>query len=271
MYADRVDTNAAFSPGIYYSPDLGKSWQQVLTWPLTNTQQGGFIQGCGVDDSGRVFLPVTSNIQGYGGIVGITFTFLKVQLLNPVNNTTIDIKPLQLKWMKFGDMNTYRLQFSTNNLFSSKLIDTTGLADTTFSIDSLTKLTTYYWRVSTTNASGTIFSSPIWNFSTSDDPTNVILRNPGSNTMPLVYGLLQNYPNPFNPVTNINYSLPEESFVTLKVYDLLGREVAALENTHKPAGKYSVVFEGNKYSSGVYIYSLHAGSYNAHRKMVLLK
>jgi hypothetical protein len=271
MYADRVDTNASFSPGIYYSPDLGTSWQQVLTWPLTNTQPGGFIQGCGVDDSGRVFLPLTSNTQGYGSVVGITFTFLKVQLLNPINNSTVDINPLQLKWMKIGDANTYRLQFGTDSLFFSTIIDTTDLADTTFNMDGLKKLTTYYWRISSTNTSGTIFSSPIWKFSTSDEPTNLILVNPGSNTLPLDYGLLQNYPNPFNPVTNINYTLPEGSYVTLKVYDLLGREVATLVNANKPAGKYSVVFEGNKCSSGVYIYSLHSGSYNAHRKMVLLK
>ena len=85
------------------------------------------------------------------------------------------------------------------------------------------------------------------------------------------YGLEQNYPNPFNPSTTIKYWVPEESFVTLKVYDILGNEVASLVNERRAAGTYNTVFEASKLASGIYIYTLRAGTYNESRKMILTK
>ena len=74
------------------------------------------------------------------------------------------------------------------------------------------------------------------------------------NTIPEAYSLKQNYPNPFNPVTKINYALPKSGLVTLKVYDVLGREVVSLVNENKPAGSYSVDFNASNLTSGVYFY-----------------
>jgi Secretion system C-terminal sorting domain len=88
---------------------------------------------------------------------------------------------------------------------------------------------------------------------------------------PEAYKLAQNYPNPFNPSTNIRYSLPKESQVSLKVYDVLGREVAELVNQKQPAGSYEVSFNGLKLSSGVYIYKLSAGDIVLTKKMILVK
>ncbi len=85
------------------------------------------------------------------------------------------------------------------------------------------------------------------------------------------YKLEQNYPNPFNPSTQIDYQIPKSGFVTLKVYDILGREVATLVNHEKRAGKYSIVFNNSNLSSGIYFYRLQAGSYTEVRKMMLLK
>ena len=92
------------------------------------------------------------------------------------------------------------------------------------------------------------------------------------------YILVQNYPNPFNPNTSIQYavsSLPTgqagRQFVTLKVYDVLGNEVATLVNEEKPAGSYKVEFNGDGLTSGVYFYKLRAGSYVEVKKMVLLR
>jgi photosystem II stability/assembly factor-like uncharacterized protein len=85
------------------------------------------------------------------------------------------------------------------------------------------------------------------------------------------FRLEQNYPNPFNPTTIINYGIPKESYVTIKVYDILGREVATLVNDEKLAGKYEVKFDGSKLSSGVYFYQLRAGSYTATKKLLLIK
>jgi hypothetical protein len=89
--------------------------------------------------------------------------------------------------------------------------------------------------------------------------------------IPTEYGLSQNYPNPFNPVTQISYALPEAGYVTLKVYDVLGREVATLVDEHKEAGYYEVEFNGSRLSSGVYFYKLVAGSYTSIKKLLLAK
>ena len=83
--------------------------------------------------------------------------------------------------------------------------------------------------------------------------------------------LYQNYPNPFNPITTINYSIPASLYVTLKVYDLLGREVAKLVHEEKPRGVYKVNFDGSKLSSGIYFYRLQAGSFSETKKILLIK
>ena len=85
------------------------------------------------------------------------------------------------------------------------------------------------------------------------------------------YNLFQNYPNPFNPVTNIQFSLPKDNFVTLKIYNVSGEELYTLVNEHKSAGTYQVPFDGNDLSSGIYFYKLSAGRYAQTRKMTLIK
>ncbi len=88
---------------------------------------------------------------------------------------------------------------------------------------------------------------------------------------PLTFAVNQNYPNPFNPSTSISYDLPANSFVTIKIYDVLGREVSALVNERQTAGSHSVNFNASNLPSGVYFYRLVAGNMTATKKMVLLK
>ncbi|MGB9664512.1 MAG: T9SS type A sorting domain-containing protein, partial [Ignavibacteria bacterium] len=91
-------------------------------------------------------------------------------------------------------------------------------------------------------------------------------------TKPTTYSLSQNYPNPFNPSTTINFALPKESNVTLKVYNMIGQEVMTLLNNERmSAGYHSVKVNGSKLTSGVYIYKLQAGEFIATKKMVLMK
>jgi hypothetical protein len=85
------------------------------------------------------------------------------------------------------------------------------------------------------------------------------------------FNLEQNYPNPFNPSTTINYTIAERSTVSLKVYDVLGNEVANLVNTTQEAGKYDVTFNASGLSSGLYIYTLNTGNFTSSKKMMLLK
>ncbi|MDD5360804.1 MAG: M28 family peptidase [Ignavibacteria bacterium] len=89
--------------------------------------------------------------------------------------------------------------------------------------------------------------------------------------VPVKFNLAQNYPNPFNPVTKINFALPKSGLVTLKVYDILGKEVAALLREVRQAGYYTVDFNGSDLSSGVYYYRLEAGEFADVKKMILIK
>ena len=98
------------------------------------------------------------------------------------------------------------------------------------------------------------------------EPTDVREEN-----IPLEFSLEQNYPNPFNPVTNIRYNIMESGFVTLKVYDVLGKEIAVLVNEQKQPGFYEIDFDGTKLSSGIYFYKLESGSFSSIKKMTILK
>ena len=102
-----------------------------------------------------------------------------------------------------------------------------------------------------------------------ENQVEIIYGNPPS--LPLDYVLYQNYPNPFNPSTTIQYSIPKKSIVTLKVYDILGNEVASLVNEDKSIGSYEGKFDGTGLPSGIYFYRLQAGSFVETKKMVLMK
>jgi len=85
------------------------------------------------------------------------------------------------------------------------------------------------------------------------------------------YYLSQNYPNPFNPKTNIGFRISDFGFVTLKVYDLMGREVVTLVNEYKPVGSYEAEFDASNLSSGTYFYRLQAGEFTSIKKLILMK
>jgi len=149
-------------------------------------------------------------------------------------------------------------------------------------------------------SSWTEFNLPIYYTPGSSDPDNVIiyfivadtaagtgtigseayvdyldLTAPSSveqlNGLPTDYTLSQNYPNPFNPTTNIEYTIPEASFVQIKVYDILGNEVAELVNEEQSAGTYRADFTANNLASGFYVAQLKAGNFTKTIKMTLLR
>jgi hypothetical protein len=110
----------------------------------------------------------------------------------------------------------------------------------------------------TSSGSGTFCNAPV------DVEKDTVL-------IPDKFDLSQNFPNPFNPSTLIKYQLPKSSQVTLKIYNVLGDEVATLVNEEKPAGSYEVIFNSAKIASGTYFYKLQAGSFVETKKMILLK
>jgi hypothetical protein len=95
-------------------------------------------------------------------------------------------------------------------------------------------------------------------------------------SMPGSYYLLQNYPNPFNPITTLHYDLPENSFVNITIYDMLGRKIKTLINETQDASYRSIIWDatdnnGEPVSAGIYLYQIQAGEYMQTKKMVLLK
>ncbi|MBK9097908.1 MAG: T9SS type A sorting domain-containing protein [bacterium] len=107
---------------------------------------------------------------------------------------------------------------------------------------------------------------------------NTVIDNPNitkfmvsGDNAPIEFSLQQNYPNPFNPVTRIKYSIAQNNFVNITVYDVLGREVKKLVNEDKPAGNYEVSFDASTIASGVYIYKINAGDFVDSKKMILMK
>ncbi|MCK7523212.1 MAG: T9SS type A sorting domain-containing protein [Ignavibacteriales bacterium] len=101
---------------------------------------------------------------------------------------------------------------------------------------------------------------------------NTFLTNVNEqNKMPNECLLFQNFPNPFNPSTTIYYQIPQAGFVSLKVFDILGREVATMVNEEKPVGNYEITFSGQGLPSGIYFYKLNAGNFSSVKKMILIK
>jgi hypothetical protein len=132
--------------------------------------------------------------------------------------------------------------------------------------------TVIYYYISATSNSGKTSTKPIvapdgfYKFMVENSVTDITDKS-----QPEAFYLYQNYPNPFNPSTKIGFQISDFGFVTLKVYDVLGNEVASLVDDEKPAGTYEVEFNATGLSSGIYFYKLQAGSFIETKKMVLIK
>ena len=121
----------------------------------------------------------------------------------------------------------------------------------------------------------TLFDISDTDFILMDTTLTVENGNPTS-LIPIDYTLFQNYPNPFNPVTTIRYDLPEQSQVTLMIYDILGREIRRLINSSQDAGHKSVIWDGTdefgrNVGTGIYLYRIKAGDFSQTKKMLLLQ
>jgi hypothetical protein len=112
------------------------------------------------------------------------------------------------------------------------------------------------------------YGSGVWRRSLLELLSTIGVSSP---EVPHKFGLDQNYPNPFNPSTTIKYTLSQQSFVTLRIFDMLGREVAILANEKKEAGKFSVRWDATGIPSGIYLYRFDAGAFSNTKKLVVLK
>jgi len=115
------------------------------------------------------------------------------------------------------------------------------------------------------------YDGSIWRIGYATDSTLVSINSEHPNLTPNSYRLDQNYPNPFNPSTVISYQIPLTGFVTLKVYDVLGNEIATLINEEQNAGSHSIDFNAAQLSSGIYFYRLDTEKFSETKSMILIK
>ncbi|MCX6141956.1 MAG: cohesin domain-containing protein [Ignavibacteriales bacterium] len=197
-------------------------------------------------------------------------------LLSPVDNAiNISLNPA-LTWNPLAEATSYELQVSPFSNFPDYVYDDTT-SGSSRTIGPLNLGTTYYWRVRARNAGGFGLFSSARTFKTIF--TSAVENLDGA--LPREFALSQNYPNPFNPTTSFEFQVASSSvkggsasggeFVTLKIFDVLGREVATLVNEVCPAGVYTVRWDASSLPSGVYFYRLQAGAFTALRTMMLMK
>lgn len=199
---------------------------------------------------------------------------LNVELVLPENNSVIESDSVLFVWKNAEPYaENYHFQISEDSLFNNLIINIT-IEDTFYVYSQFEDNKNYWWRVAGENSFG------IGEFGEPRSFTTIItnIQNEFGGTLkPEEFKLLQNYPNPFNPSTVVTFQLAVESYVNLKVYDILGNEVATLVNEYKNVGNYSVTFNAEGLSSGIYYYKLTAINSTAElnfeetRKMILMK
>jgi hypothetical protein len=188
-------------------------------------------------------------------------------LVSPPNGATLVATNPLLDWDSSATAESYRVQVSTDSVFTFTIYDSSNITITEFQIpdNGLSLNTTYYWRVNAKNLGGTSPYSTIFHFTTRETSVS------GNNEIPKEFKLYNNYPNPFNPITNIKFDIPKSSLVKLIVYNVLGKEIKTLVDEKLNAGRYEVDWNASGYSSGVYFYKLISDEYVDVKKMLLVK
>ncbi|MBP1656866.1 MAG: hypothetical protein H6Q31_1467 [Bacteroidetes bacterium] len=187
------------------------------------------------------------------------------RLISPDSGALLSGATVRLSWDVLLSASTYHIQVSPTPDFSVSLVDTMDLLPAALTVDARLGPGTLFWRVRGMNAGGAGPWSQTRSFSTGS------LAIVGETAAaPEEFHLEQNYPNPFNPSTTIAFTLPRPAYVTLKVLNPLGGEVASLVNGPMAAGRHSVVWNAEKQASGVYFFRMSAGDFLSTRKLVLL-
>jgi uncharacterized lipoprotein YddW (UPF0748 family) len=227
----------------------------------------------GIDGQTKYYWRVYSVNAGGASSFSASFNFTtgfppKTILAYPLNNTLNIPVDTVLYWRATPGADTYRLLLARSLDFSptSIVVDASGITDTLYTVQNLMENSLHFWKVRAENVFGEGLYSDIWRFKTVNP-----LGLEQEETLPAEFVLEQNYPNPFNPVTNIRFSIPEAGFTSIKIYNLLGQEVAVLINEFLNPGTYSFNFDASSLSSGVYLYRLKVNDFSSSKKMSLIK
>jgi len=254
---DGTNLFAGTDDGVFFSINKGTSWTAVNNGLTTRYVYTLAICGTYVyagTTTGGVFRSTNNGNSWTAVNNGLTNTYIRSFLICPFVGESSETNIfVGTGWSGVFHSNDYGTNWMQIN---------TGL--TNYQVDAL---------IISINAAGdtNLYAGTddgVWRRPLSEIITNV--ENIDDNN-PNHFSLSQNYPNPFNPTTSIQYAVSSREFVTLKVYDLLGREVATLINEEKPAGEYEIEFNASGLASGIYFYKLQAGSYSSIKKMICLK
>ena len=256
-----LDYSGGTDIGVWATTDGGDNWFDFNGGTVLNTYT---IRALVFNPTGNhtLFAGRASGTANLGGVYEYTFSFVPVELVSfsaEVFNSNVT-----LSWITATEINNYGFDIERRNNestdwasigFVSGNVNSTETKYYSFEDYSL-GVGKYVYRLKQLDYNG--------NYKYSQEVEVTIL--PADNFI-----LNQNYPNPFNPVTRISYSIPENTFTTLKVYDILGNDIQTLVNRELPAGSYEVEFDGTRLPSGVYIYKLISGKFVKTLKMNLLK
>jgi len=242
LFAARENINFPYG---YVSTDDGLTWNDLTTisFPVITflSEQGklwaGTIHGVWLStDNGTTWEHRSSGLS-----------------LDPYNSSIIRINGKLVTSLKFGGSAVF---FSTDEGMNWQEI-----SDGLPFLNTIDKLVVFDDKIYAATSDG------LWQ----RDTLEIVTALEEKNHLPESFKLFPNYPNPFNPTTNIRYSIGDRRFVSLRVYDLLGKEIATLVNEEKLAGEYTVEWDASSLSSGLYFYQLRAGSFIESRKMILMR
>ena len=189
-------------------------------------------------------------------------------LAGPPNNTSNIPVDTVVSWYSTPGATSYDLIMARSADFNtgSIVVDVTNVTDTFYAVNGLAFNALHYWKVRGTNQYGKGNFSDAWRFK-----TVLVSDVDDSGILPTEYVLEQNYPNPFNPSTNFVIKIAKSGYTTLRIYNLLGQEVALVVNEELSPGVYSFNFDASELSSGIYMYRLSVNDFTASKKMIFLK
>ena len=270
----------------FYTRKDGKLFVHVFTWPFDGLLK---IPSLANTVSKIYLMNDTTALLNFTDSLGCTSIQVPLNAPNPHNSVVVmDVSGLPTASSQYVKVSSIVVS-GLDGLKSVSVGDTLRMSVKINPSDAAINSVT--WSVSDTilasiNTDGLVtgkLTGKVDVIATADDGTGiqgklkVTVTNPtgvndeqGQN-IPDTPFLEQNYPNPFNPNTKIVYSIPKTSFVTIKVYDMLGKEITTLINEEKPAGTYEIEFIGSSISSGVYFYTLNSDDFTSTRKFILIK
>jgi uncharacterized lipoprotein YddW (UPF0748 family) len=227
----------------------GLEGQQQYYWRVNSTNAGG----------------TSSFSNAYTFTTGFPSTPILAYPLNNTGNIPVDTT---IYWYSAPAAVSYDLilarsaDFATNTI----VVNAQGITDTSIIVAGMNANTFHFWKVRANNSIGTSNWSDVWRFKTVNP-----LGIDDEDLMPTEYVLEQNYPNPFNPSTNFRFKIAEAGLTTLKIYNLLGQEVAVVLSEFMNPGTYDFRFDAEYLSSGIYFYSIRVNDFSASKKMILMR